>query len=250
MNIRIVLENITKKEFVLPYSYEEYIQAFLYRLNEPQFGSFLHDVGYSYQGRNFRLFSFSRILEKPLKIIREQHLFVFPSRITFIVSTVENKMVEALVQSIAQFDKKFQLGKYEVMITSIEVTSVNVSSDVIVKTLSPVCIYSTALLLDGRKRTVYYAPEEKEFSELIRKNAIKKYCAYYQEEPEDDSLQVIPLGRPKEVKSSYKGFVIKGYNGRFRLKGSEKLIKIMLEAGMGGKNAEGKGMIVPDIKNT
>lgn len=244
MNINITLENITQKEFILPYSYEEYIQAFLYRLSEQQFGNFLHDVGYSYKGRRFRLFSFSRILEAPLKIIHEKHVFIFPNRITFVVSTIENRMVEALVQSISQFDKKFQIGKYEVVITSIEMIPIKASSDVVVKTLSPVCIYSTALLLDGRKRTIYYSPEEKEFSELVRKNAIKKYCAYYQEEPEDDSLEVIPLGRMKEVKSSYKGFVIKGYNGKFRLKGSEKLIKIMLEAGMGGKNAEGKGMIV------
>lgn len=246
MDIYITLENTEQTEFILPYHYEEYLQAFLYRLNDPQFGSFLHDTGYVYNGRKFKLFTFSRILEKPLKILRDRHLFIFPNHITFAVATVENPMLEALIKSVYQFHKSLYIGRYEVVITSLELLSVPVSSDLTVRTLSPICVYSTALLLDGRKRTVYYSPDEKEFSELIRQNAIKKYNAYYQTEPEENALKVIPLGRTREVKSSYKGFVIKGYDGRFRLVGSETLIKIALEAGLGGKNAEGKGMIIPE----
>lgn len=246
MNIKITLENQDHREFCLPYHYEEYIQAFLYRLNEPEFGDFLHNIGYSYQNRVFRLFSFSRILERPQKILTEKHMFVFSPEISFFVSTVENPMLEALIETIYQEKRTYYIGNYPVTITEVEFIVPPVSSDIVVRSLSPVCIYSTAVLPNGKKRTIYYEPEEKEFSELIRQNAVKKYCAFHQHEPEDTELKVIPCGKMKEVKSSYKGFLIKGYLGRFRLIGSQELIQMMLEAGMGGKNAEGKGMIVPE----
>lgn len=245
MIIRITLENTKGTEFILPYRYPEYIQAFLYHLNDPEFGSFLHDVGYSYNERIFKLFSFSRILEKPLKIIRDKHLFVFPESISFMVSTVENPMLEAMLQSVSQFQQTFYLGRHVVEVVSVELFVPPVSSDLIVNALSPVCIYSTAVLSNGKKRTVYYSPKEKEFSELLRQNAIKKFKAYYQEEPENNTLEIIPFGRTREVVSFYKGFVIKGYMGKFRLTGSEELIKIVIEAGLGGKNAEGNGFVIP-----
>ena len=56
-------------------------------------------------------------------------------------------------------------------------------------------------------------------------------------------MKVVPLGRTKEVVSYYKRFVIKGHLGRFRLTGSEELIKIVMEAGLGGKNSSGYGLI-------
>lgn len=243
MNVLITLENTEGTEFVLPYHYQEYIQAFLYRLNDPEFGSFLHDVGYVHNDRVFKLFSFSRILEKPLKIIREKHLFVFPETISFMISTVENPMLEALLKSICQFHRAYYMGRYQVIITSVDLMPVSVSSDLVVRALSPVCIYSTATLPDGRKRTIYYAPQERDFSELLRQNAIKKFQAYYHKEPLDDNLKVVSLGRTKEVVSYYKRFVIKGHLGRFRLTGSEELIKIVMEAGLGGKNSSGYGLI-------
>lgn len=248
MVVSITLENSEGTEFVLPYRYPEYIQAFLYHLNDPEFGNFLHDVGYRYNGRTFKLFSYSRILEKPLQIIRDKHLFIFPERISFMVSTVENPMLEALLGSICQFQQTFYLGRYTVEVTSVELLSFPVSSNLVVQALSPVCIYSTAMLPDGRKRTIYYMPREKEFSELLCQNAIKKYKAYYQKEPENSTLKIIPYGRTREIVSFYRGFIIKGYMGRFRLVGSEELIKIVTEAGLGGKNAEGNGFIIPVIE--
>ncbi len=246
MAIKITLENKEQTEFCLPYHYEEYIQAFLYRLNDFEFGDFLHNTGYVYKDRTFRLFSFSRILGTPVKIIKEQHKFIFKSPISFIVSTVNNEMLQAMLNSILAEHKTYQLGQYQVKISDLKLIPAQAAEKMNVVALSPVCIYSTGQLPDGRKRTIYYEPEEKEFSELIRENAIKKYCAYKQQEPASAELKVIPLGKCKEVKSLYKGFYIKGYTGRFQLTGSAELIQILLEAGMGGKNAEGKGMILPE----
>ena len=246
MAIKITLENQTQTDFCLSYHYEEYIQAFLYRLNDPEFGDFLHNTGYICDNRTFRLFSFSRILEKPLKVIRDKHKFIFKNPISFIVSTVDNEMLTAMLKSIYADNGTYRLGQYQVTISALEFISAEAADSMNVVTLSPVCVYSTGLLQDGRKRTIYYEPEEKEFSELIRQNAIKKYRAYKQQEPISSELKVTPLGRCKEVKSLYKGFYIKGYTGRFQLTGSPELIQIILEAGMGGKNAEGKGMILPE----
>jgi len=40
----------------------------------------------------------------------------------------------------------------------------------------------------------------------------------------------------------YKGFIIKGWMGKFRLRGNPELIKFSYEAGLGAKNSQGFGM--------
>lgn len=54
-----------------------------------------------------------------------------------------------------------------------------IQDDVTIRMLSPVTIYSTLFSANGKKKTYYYSPFEKEFSQLIRANILKKYEALY-----------------------------------------------------------------------
>ena len=108
--------------------------------------------------------------------------------------------------------------------------------------LSPVTIYSTLQSPTGKK-TYYYNPREKEFSILIRDNLLKKYQAYYKRSPDNDEFSIEPLRVSKKDEKivSYKGFIIKGWMGLYRLNGSPELLKLAYDAGIGGKNSQGFG---------
>jgi CRISPR-associated endoribonuclease Cas6 len=86
---------------------------------------------------------------------------------------------------------------------------------------------------------------EREFSELIRKNLIHKYEAYYNKLPLRDDFSISPINKKglKERVVIYKDYVIKGWDGEFLLEGSEELMNIAYNAGIGSKNSQGFGCV-------
>ena len=103
MIVQILLsaEKVDRSDIVLPFHYQAPLQGAIYHLNQnAAFGTFLHDVGYSAEGRKYRLFCFSRILENPKYILRQKHAFVFPPKISWIVATVDNPFADSLLQTL------------------------------------------------------------------------------------------------------------------------------------------------------
>ena len=245
MQIELAFEHVNREDIWLKYGYESYIQSLLYSLTEGDFGRFLHDQGYKYKERSYKLFAFSQILESPKAVKRDLKMFVFPSMITVRVSTVENEMMSALMQAIMNSQTVYRLGNNPVKLVSAKLLMVNAAPELEVEAKSPVCMYSTVSKPEGGNYTHYYSPTEPEFAQLIRENAIKKYAAYYGELPQNTNLEITPIGKMTYRSTLYKGTVINGYLGRFLLKGSVELIDMMLKAGMGDKNAQGKGLITP-----
>ena len=110
MQIELAFEHVNREDIWLKYGYESYIQSLLYSLTEGDFGRFLHDQGYKYKERSYKLFAFSQILESPKAVKRDLKMFVFPSMITVRVSTVENEMMSALMQAIMNSQTVYRLG--------------------------------------------------------------------------------------------------------------------------------------------
>lgn len=66
--------------------------------------------------------------------------------------------------------------------------------------------------------------------------------------PENDEFNISPIGRFNERIVKYKDFIIKGYTGKFELKGSKELMEIAFCTGLGSKNSQGFGNII-QVKN-
>jgi CRISPR-associated endoribonuclease Cas6 len=119
---------------------------------------------------------------------------------------------------------------------------------VIVKTLSPITAYSTLTTPDGRKRTYYYAPQEREWSESLVSNIARKAKALDWSTNVDKDLEKAWV-RPYKVKSAdqkvldFKGFVIKGWTGLYEVNLPEPYFRLAYDAGFGAKNAQGFGMV-------
>lgn len=241
----LTFSSTDKKDIILPFNYEEYIQALLYKIiDNKKFSDFLHNTGYKLQNRSYKMFAFSKILEKPV-INKEEKFFYFQKNITIAISSIKNEFLNSIFQSILINKDMLFLGSNNVTISNIKSVHINPSENELVRTLSPICCYSTATLADGRKRTIYYHPKDKDFLISVKNNLMHKYEALYGSKLNDPHFSVEPEVNIKEKVINYKGTIIKSYSGTFKLKGSIELMQIAFEAGLGAKNSQGFGLIVP-----
>lgn len=230
-------------DILLPFNYNHIIQGFLYRfINEESFAAFLHDTGYEYNSRVFKLFSFSNIMSKPLRVDRQNKFFTFPKEILLYVSSVDNDFFRYIFSGIVR-EEGLMLGRNLIRVPEMSLIEQKVKDKIQVEALSPVTAYNTLLDAEGRKKTYYLHPREKDFSEYIRGNLLKKYLSYYGEEPKDQKFEIRPVGYMREKAVTYKKFIIKGSMGNFELEGSRELLEMALCAGIGGKNSMGFGLI-------
>jgi len=254
-DMRLLLELSSKTNFTITIHYNYYIQGLLYKSISPKLAQILHDYGFPIEKRRFKLFTFSRILSEYR--IGNGDMITFAPPFRLIVSSPMNEFIEEIAEELMR-KESVEICSQNVSLNSVEVSDISIDRDRLrIRMLSPVTIYSTLLRGDGKKKTYYYTPFEKEFSRLISENARKKFRAFYEREP-GGSLKTLPLNRyprthgeiqltPLNVNKSnekivsYKGTVIKGWTGIYELSGDPELMKLVYDAGLGGKNPQGFG---------
>jgi len=271
MRIKISYES-KEKGLLLPLHYNYYLESLIYHTFSKEVATILHDEGFAFDKRRFRLFTFSRILNKGKKVTDRQfkalkkelnikNYLAFRSRrkttvdealyfnngISFYFSSVKDFIIEDMGNRAISLPNSSLLDQ-DIFIKSIEVlTPPKFENKMNIKMLSPLTMYSTVKTSDGNNKTYYYSPYEKEFSGLITKNAKKKYKTAYNKEIEGN-LQLTPLHfeeRRNRAVIYFKNTRIDGWTGVFKLEGNPELIKITYDTGLGGKNPEGFGMWEP-----
>ncbi len=245
MRLKVTYESLNGKIF-LPIHYNFYIQSLIYKTLSPLLAKKIHNEGFKFEKRSFKLFSFSRILEKGKKVnINGKDMLLYENCISFIVSS-------PIVDLIADFggrglkEREFKLLNQQIFMSKIEViTTPRIENSVLIKMLSPITIHSTLKTYDDKKRSIYYKPIDKEFSELIEKNAIKKFKLLYNIEKDNLKLEIKPY--KFSIKNNFhiikfKNTPIEAYSGIYELKGSNELIMTTYETGLGDRNSEGFGL--------
>lgn len=229
---------------VLPINYQRQLQAFIYKLVSPKLAKFLHEKGFRYKKRKFKLFTFSRIFGK-YRIISEEKKIEFKTPVSFYLSTIYPVIAEEFTENLVK-SENLKLGRTSIMLSSVEVFMKKMNKDSVkIKMLSPAVVYSTLKKSDGSKKTYYYSPFEKEFSELAEKNIMKKYFSYYGHMPKTEKFKIKPLKVSEKknlVITFFKGTVIKGWTGIYELESSPELLEFSYCTGIGSKNSQGFGM--------
>lgn len=240
------------KKISLPTHYNHIIQAAILNwIEDEAYQKFIHDIGYVYEGRTFKLFTFSKVMGKYTLTANKKEM-IFEGKVKLVISSSQTKFIECLERSLRDPNKTWRLGRNEVNIISINKEEEPlVGHEIVVRSLSPIVAYNTILEGD-KKKTKYYGPEDVEFENILRQNLIKKYKSIAVmnsglkiKEFKEDDFKITAL-KPKTLSKAivyYKGFVIVGFNGQFKLQGSPILLQLALETGLGGKNAQGFGCI-------
>lgn len=236
MRLKIKLEY---KELKLPIHYNHILQAVILKyIDSPEYANFIHNKGYEFKKRKYKLYTFSRIFgEFELKKDYVKYL----NEGEFIISSADNQMLNYLMNQM--FKKPgIEILDQKVKIKKIDYSALIPSNNIKVITKSAITVYST-FEKDGRKKTYYYSPKEKEFNELIKNNLIKKYKAFYKKEINNPEFEIKSLGNLKEIISRYKNIIIKGWMGIFALKGTPELLTMAYDSGVGAKNSIGFGCV-------
>lgn len=230
----------------LPVHYNYLVQGFLYGNITDELGAFLHDEGFVYEKRRFKMFTFSR-LRGEYELKGDRIAFHSPP-IRLTISTPYARFIKEFANTLLRREE-LELGGSKIYVASIRVhPEPEIGAEMRVKTLSPVVVYSTLQTKEGKKKTYYYSPYEAEFEDLVDKNLRKKYEAFFGKRTRARKLKLEVVGRPGEKIVKYRGTVIKGWMGRFVLKGDKRLLKMGYDCGIGSKNSQGFGMVEENSK--
>lgn len=209
---------IESNKVILPIQYNHIVQAMIYELLDEEMANFLHEEGFQNGKRVFKMFTFSRISGKYF-LDKKSGVIIFNGPIKLTISSYFDEFSNSIGNSFLK-RQKIHLGNNYLEAKQLAVEKENVGKEEIeICTLSPISTYSTLYRKDGKKFTYYFNPKEDEFSENIGNNLRNKYKAFYLKDAPEGELKIMPLGRTRLSIVNYKGFVIKGYTGKFSMKG-------------------------------
>jgi len=237
-----------EKNFLLPLHYNEIIQGFIYKHLSPSLAEKIHNQGFvdPETGRRFKLFTFSRLIPEEKPIIKN-HTISFSSPFNLIVASVDTSFIQDLVENLLT-KEKLTLNEMEVRISSVEVLPLpKYQPSILVKTLSPITVYTTFDTKEEKKKRYYFNPKEKDFEIRIIENLRAKLRAWlgknWYENRDGRFVKVIPQGTFKKKVIVYKKTVINAWDGNFILKLPEEMFRMAFLTGLGAKNSAGFGCL-------
>ena len=240
--MRVKFKFGSKEPIIIPVQYNHAIQSMIYSNISPGLAEFLHEKGFLFNGRSFKLFTFSR-LRGPFKMRNDGKIeFTYSFELT-VASPIERFLRELSEGMLRKTD--FVLLKQKIFLESVSVTPAirfeDLGDEIKIKMLSPVVAYKTD---KESGKTVYYSPWDNAFAELVTKNIEKKHFLLTGERLENPQFRIIPT-IPKDERYckvlNYKKTVIKGWLGIYKLQGDKRLIETAYNTGIGSKNPQGFG---------
>lgn len=240
--MRIKITFSAQEKIVIPIQYNYHVQGMIYNNISDELATFLHDRGFMYGKRSFKLFCFSRINGR-FKIGGNGKIEFFPPIELVITSPIE-RFLQELAENMLKNDDLNLCGQ-RLTVKGVEIlpTPKTFDEEIKIKMQSPVVCYSSVNKESGQK-TFYFSPWDEWFSELLSSNLRKKYRIITGREETLGEVKIIPtVSRNKKYCKivNYKNTVIKGWMGIYKLQGDKRLLKVAYETGLGAKNPQGFG---------
>ncbi len=225
---------------ILPKSYNHVLQGFFYANIDRLLSEFLHQSGFIYEGRKFKLFTFSKIgyssLEKRGDILK-----LIPPLVIHFASPFL-KLTESLLKEVLK-KQSLKLGSNYVFLSQIHAREYNPQKEVSVRCLSPITVYRTPA---GSKRFEYFTPYQEDFYKLLKSNLLKKYHLVYGKKYEGGiEISPVKIENSYRKKVVFKGTLVEAWEGTYNIRTGEDMMCIALYAGLGVKNSAGFGMVEP-----
>ena len=94
----------------------------------------------------------------------------------------------------------------------------------------------------NKKKTYYFNPIEKDFTERINNLFKKKYETYYGITPEDITIKLVSVNEKDKYVTKYKNTYITAWHGTYLLQGKKEYLEFLYYIGLGEKTSQGFGM--------
>lgn len=234
-----------KESIILPLSYHQLLQGFVYKLvsdGNRQYAEELHDV--NCEGvKQFKFFSFGKIYSKQKRIVQSEEgkKIEFDSKFCFSIGCMDSKMDQALLQ-VLNHKKKFRLGIYEVELVKYQVYLYDGSEKIRIKMDSPITVRRTYVDESGNKKTQYFTPDQLEFYDAVIKNAKEKFESFYGKIMPNLFFRRVLVNEKDKYVTRYKQFLIIGWHGTYEIQGHPAVLRFLYYCGLGAKNSQGFGL--------
>ncbi|MCK5075278.1 MAG: CRISPR-associated endoribonuclease Cas6 [Calditrichia bacterium] len=165
----------------------------------------------------------------------------------FYVSSPLDSLIAHLL-TLNLVGKNFHVGDSDFVVDKIQlINPPQFKRKLIGEALSPI---SLSIFLEERHSPTYLNWNDSYWGYHIKKNLIRKYELLYDKKPGDTYLEFnwdFSRGEPKSrlitlEKMNENEFKVRGWMGKFMLKGSKELLKLAWDWGLGEKNYLGFGM--------
>ncbi len=232
----------------LPLHYNHLVQSLIYRLLDRTLAERVHDEGWRLGKRRYKFFTFSRLWSRRPTLQRHQGhtAILFQHPITLYLGSLDHDLLTSLATHLVR-QGEFRLGRQLCVLEKVEVDMPpRPVTRMLLRTLSPITVYSTLYDAEGKKKTYYYSPFEEEFSRHIIQNLKRKALAWYGPEvvfPEEAWIRPVRVGKQDQKIIRYKGTVVKGWMGLYEAHLPEPYFTLAYYAGLGAKNSQGFGMV-------
>ena len=227
-----------QNELVLPLNYHHILQAIIYKSLGKSYGynNFVHDTGFQFDNRKFKMFTFS-LLKGKYRI--ENRKIYFQQEVSFEVRSPEIFFIRQLAEHIEKYGISY--GEQHYNDIEIELSEDTIEwEEVHIKMKTPITVYSTDPF---SKNTYFFQPDEEEFYQQICDNFVRKYIACFGVEPEEGIwIEPVRVSDKDKFVTNYKGFYISGWYGEYYLTGRRKYLDFLYQTGLGSKNSQGFGM--------
>ncbi|WP_353685112.1 CRISPR-associated endoribonuclease Cas6 [Thermodesulfovibrio sp. 3907-1M] len=244
MRLKINFYHPEKSFITLPCHYNEAVQGFIYHHLEVHIARELHDRGFKdpETKRRFKFFTFSRLIPEDGSQIKDGRIYLH-GNINLVISSPLNDFIQSFAMNLMK-SGEFMLAGERMILASVQVEALpEYREKIYVKTLSPITVYSTLNTPDGRKKTYYYSPFEREFEKLIIDNLNKKMRTLMEKTAQSGSVKPFRVSSGNQRVVMYKHTVIKGWDGVFELALPPELFALAFDTGLGAKNSLGFGCI-------
>jgi CRISPR-associated endoribonuclease Cas6 len=254
MRFKLTL-NIEKHIFGnrLPLNYQYELSGVIYKilsLASEDYATWLHDNGFTLDTKQFKLFTYSRLVIPAYTIEKETaQIKINSDAVEWYISFLPEESTDKFVQGVFM-NQIFQLGdiksKVQFRVQSVQVLPTpEFEPEMTFETLSPICIS----LRNESGKTDYLSPSDNRSKESILFSLLNRYNAFYgRPYSGDKNFDLTLLTSPKPVLVTFKANTeyeskVKGYMCKFRMKANPDLMKLVYECGVGMKGSQGWGMV-------
>lgn len=216
---------------VLPLGYHHIQQSAIYSL----IGGELHDNGYRYDKRDYKLFTFGPIEGR--YTIKDKHI-TFYDEVSFEIRCLNDEVGLEIIKNITGKGIRLLNNTYREVEVKVQNRKI-LENELLITMKSPICVYKT----EDDGRTVYFNPDDDEFYKLVTENFVRKYSAVVEEYPSSTiNIELIKYSQKDRYFTKYKGFYIEAWKGLYKLSGNAEYLNFLYNAGLGAKNSQGFGM--------
>lgn len=247
MRLKVLLEAKGKSSITLPWNYRTALVGLIYEIlkkADEGYADWLHCKGFKKGNLSFRLFTFSDLKPNKWELSNDGMILRDPL-LTWEIASPDERFISSFIEGVKLKNHLLKIfhNDYEVL----DIAQVNsslfqnqTSSARKFQTISPI-----AVSLHDRsisKHAIYLSPDDARFTEFLKKNLMTKWEAFNQKPCSDDTLDFEILQVKKKLVPVF-NVNVRAWHLKFRMSGSEELIRFAYDVGLGIRNSQGFGMI-------